>query len=173
MLHGELPGDVTNGVLVQISGGTAPTGSATAALQTTGNTKLDTLHTDLGLLATAAAQTSSNTKLDTLHTDLAALTDGTQRVKTALPTGAHIGTPLTVGTSSAQFGSQATTIGYAIFSAPVANTATIYLGRATGVTTSTGIELAPGDSILLPCANINEIWAISGTASQNCRALAQ
>jgi hypothetical protein len=113
--------------------------------------------------------TSTNTKLDTLHTDL---TNGTQVAKPPLPTGTHAGADLTVGVSSAAFASQATTIGVAIFAAPIANTVAIYLARATGVTTGTGIELLPGDSIPLPCANTNEYFAISGTASQHCRALA-
>lgn len=50
------------------------TGLATSALQTTANTKLDTINTSIGAistgLATSALQTTSNTKLDTLNTSL-------------------------------------------------------------------------------------------------------
>lgn len=159
------------------------TGLATSANQTSTNTKLDTLHTDLGALATIIGHVdglegfvdgletligSTNTAIAATNT---ALADGTQKVKTSLPTGTHIGGNINPNGSSVQFASQATTIGLATFTALLANTAAVYIGRATGVTTSTGIELNPGDSITLPCANTNEYWAIS-TASQNVRALA-
>jgi hypothetical protein len=65
-------------------------GASTAANQTSANTKLDTLHTDIGTLigdlaalATGANQTSANTKLDTLHTDLGTLISDLGALSTA------------------------------------------------------------------------------------------
>ena len=100
-----------------------------------------------------------------------AMTDGTQKVKTSLPTSTHIGTNANPNGSAVQFGSQATTIGIATFAALSTNTAEVFIGRGSGVTTSTGIPIAPGQSVTLPCANINEYYVISA-ASQNVRALA-
>lgn len=135
----------TRPVFVELTDGTTAVAVATSALQTIGNTSLASLVT--------------------------AQTDGTQKVKTSLPTGTHGGADLATGASSAAFASQATTIGYIFVTALLANTAAVYLARNTSVTTSTGIELNPGDSIPLPCANANEWFAISA-ATQHLRVVA-
>lgn len=46
------------------------------------------------------------------------------------------------------------------------NTGNIYLGNSSGVTTSDGFELCPGESITLPITNSNLVYLISDTASQ-------
>lgn len=46
-----------------------------------------------------------------------------------------------------------------------ANTAKIYVGGS-GVLTTTGIELAPGDSFWFPLGDPSKIYCISGSASQ-------
>lgn len=75
-------------------------------------------------------------------------------------------------TNAHAFASAKTSINLAVFSAPLANTKPVYLGRASTVTTSTGIELQPGDSATLPCRDVSEWYAITGTATQNVHAVA-
>lgn len=53
-----------------------PSGAATSAKQDTGNTSLASIDTKLSSQATAANQTSTNTKLDTLHSDALPATTG-------------------------------------------------------------------------------------------------
>lgn len=48
---------------------------------------------------------------------------------------------------------------------PTPNTDIIWVGRA-NVTTSTGMPLAPGESLTLPVDNGDDLYAISTTASQ-------
>jgi hypothetical protein len=98
-------------------------------------------------------------------------TSGAQRVKTSAPSGAHAGANVATSSTAGALTSQATTIGYIIVTALLANTAAIFLARGAGVTTGTGIELNPGDSIPLPCENANEWFAISA-AAQNLRFVA-
>lgn len=74
-------------------------------------------------------------------------------------------------TNSHQFGSAAATIGVMV-SCPIANTKPVYVAFATGVTTSTGVELNPGDREFFPVSNANKLWAITGTATQHAHALA-
>ncbi len=83
------------------------------------------------------------------------------------------GHDIATGVSATQGGSQATTNGYAWFSTPLANTAAIYLGKGSGVTTGIGIELQPDRAIRLACANTSEWWTISGSASQHCHVVAE
>lgn len=51
--------------------------------------------------------------------------------------------------------------------ASVNNTANVYVGRDSGVTTANGFELAPGEANLLPRIPTNNIWLIGGAASQS------
>jgi hypothetical protein len=51
------------------------------------------------------------------------------------------------------------------------NTVSIFIGFATGVTTSTGFEIKPGEREFFPVSNASNIFAITGTATQNARAL--
>jgi hypothetical protein len=79
-------------------------------------------------------------------------------------------------TNSHPFGtSAAATIGVLV-SAPAENTATVYVGLATGVTsgaTGKGYPLVPGASIFLRgILNSNLVYAITGAATQNVHALA-
>jgi len=99
------------------------------------------------------------------QTTLAAIstaqTDGTQKVKTSLPSGTHVGVDAAPNGAAVQFSSVVTTIGWADFSALIANTAPIYIGRGAGVTASTGLEILPGASRRLPCANLNEYYVFA------------
>lgn len=52
-----------------------------------------------------------------------------------------------------------------IVKAHPANTVTIYIGKS-GVTSSSGIPLAAGDSIPLPVKNLNEIYGVTTTTGQ-------
>lgn len=72
---------------------------------------------------------------------------------------------LAVGTSSVQLTSLAVTQGVTI-KADDDNTDSIYVGVATGVTTSTGYRLKAGQSVFVGCSNANLQWVISGAASQ-------
>ncbi len=57
---------------VDQSGNPVTPGDASAANQVTANGKLDTLHTDLGLVATAAAQATANSSLSSIATNTGA-----------------------------------------------------------------------------------------------------
>lgn len=79
-------------------------------------------------------------------------------------------------TASHPFGTSAVATIGVLVSAPSENTATVYVGLATGVTsgaTGKGVPLVPGASIFLPgVLNSNLVYAITGTATQNVHALA-
>ncbi len=82
------------------------------------------------------------------------------------------GVPLSLSvTTILQFAASPCPVNLAVVSAPLANTAACYVGFHQALTTSNGIELQPGDSVTLPVANLNQIYAITGTATQNLRAL--
>ena len=71
----------------------------------------------------------------------------------------------TVGTSAAALASSAPADSLT-FLADASNSATIVLGNASSVTTSTGFPLAAGASVSLKISNSNLIYAISGSSSQ-------
>lgn len=101
-----------------------------------------------------------------------ALASGLHRVKSSASTSTHVGTDANSTGAAVQFASQPTTIGLAVFSALGANgSVPVYLGRGEDVTASTGIELASGNSITLPCDNIDEWWVFSAS-STHCHAVA-
>lgn len=78
-------------------------------------------------------------------------------------------------TTAFRFVSKVCPSNLAVFSAPLVNTAALYLafhGAVTSGATGTGIELQPGDSVVLPVSNTNQVYAITGTATQNVHALA-
>lgn len=156
---------------VEISDGTNPLGTLGNPVRTRGSD---------GTNSTPAADAAARPLF-------AELSDGTNPVGTSgnplrvnptavvPPATSDAGQNLSLGdTSSHQFASAACTLGVMI-SAPLTNTAAIYIGRATGVTsgaTGKGIELQPGDREFFPAANANEYWAITGTATQNVHAVA-
>ena len=114
---------------------------------------------------------SEGTLLDVLAALGGGSTPSSATTKPAAPTGSSVGVNLAVTGTAAQFTSTATTTNLAVFTALAANTTAVYIGRGNGVTTSTGIELNPGDSITLPCANISEYWVIASGAGPAVRAL--
>jgi hypothetical protein len=67
-------GDLGAGT-VNVTATVSTAGLATSALQTSANTKLDTLHADLGTTLHTDLATTLAGKLDTLHTDILALKD--------------------------------------------------------------------------------------------------
>jgi hypothetical protein len=71
----------------------------------------------------------------------------------------------TIGISAVQLANNACTRGV-IVKAMNTNSVAVYLGNA-AVTTGTGYELGPGESVTIPISNSDLIYAISGTASQN------
>ena len=71
----------------------------------------------------------------------------------------------TVGTSAAALASSAPADSLT-FLADASNSASIVLGIASSVTTSTGFPLAAGASVSLKISNSNLIYAISGSSSQ-------
>ncbi len=157
--------EVATAPFVQISDGTNPVGTVAHPLVVSGTIDVDTT-----ALATAAKQDTGNTSLATIATN----TTGNLPTKVGASASVDAGANINLNdTNSHRAASLATSLGYATFSAPLANTAPIYLGRATGVTTSTGIELLPGQSKDLPCANTNEWWAVTGTATQACHVVAE
>jgi hypothetical protein len=98
-----IPGDATNGLFVQVKASALPTGAATAAAQTTGNTSLATLAgavsgTEMQVdvlssalptgAATAANQSTGNTSLATLAGAVSGTEMQVDVVSSALPSGA-------------------------------------------------------------------------------------
>ena len=73
----------------------------------------------------------------------------------------------TIGTSSAQMTSTSFTCNKGVtITADMSNQGTIYVGNATGVTSSTGFPLEAGDAMFLPIANPTLVYIIADTASQ-------
>ena len=106
-------------------------------------------------------QTSTNTKLDTMDGVLDNI-DTASTVGSGFTNGSA-----TIGTSSAQMTSTSFTCNKGVtVTADMSNTGTLYVGNATGVTTSTGFPLEAGDAMFLPIANPTLVYIISDTASQ-------
>ncbi len=172
---------------------------ATSAKQDTGNTSLASIVTNTGnipakgtavmtgampvtlatndtlglTLATAAAQATAQTSLTTIAAFGAAGTP-IRTLNGVVAGSVDPGHNISVVSGSATAAaSQATTNGYAWFSAPAANTVPIYLGKSSAVTTGLGIEFYPGDKLLLACANTSEWFAITGTSTQACHVVAE
>lgn len=87
----------------------------------------------------------------------------------AAAVGAATATSLTT-TNAIQLASASCTLGVWV-SAPLANTAAVYVGDST-VTTASGIELQPGDREFFPVANANLLYLRTGTTTQSVRTLA-
>lgn len=134
----------------------AATGGATSVKQSDGSQKTQVVD-------------SGGTNLGTTANPVVTKTGGTATT--------DAGQTLTLNTTNAFTFAAAATSGRGngggiIVSAPLANTAPVYLARANTLTTATGIELLPGDSIPLPCDNANEWSARTGTATQVLQAVA-
>lgn len=69
------------------------------------------------------------------------------------------------GTATALTGSNIPCRTMPIVKAHPANTVTIFIGKS-GVTSSSGIPLAAGDSIPVPAKNLNEIYGVTTTTGQ-------
>jgi hypothetical protein len=95
-------------------------------------------------------------------------------VVTSVDPGQNLSLP---DTASHAFASAACKIGVMV-SCPLGNSAAVYIGLGAGVTsdnTGKGIELQPGDREFFPLGvsgNANQLYAITGTATQNVHALA-
>lgn len=192
-----------DGTAVAVEAGSAllVTGSATAANQTNGSQKTQVVDGS-GNVAPAgdAAARASFVKVtngtQTMPTGDAAtrpvfveLTDGAAAVGTAgnpvrvSPTAVVASASTDDGqnlslsdTNQHVFASSAVASIGVLVSAPSENTATVYVGLGTGVTsgaTGKGYPLVPGASVFLPgILNSNLVHAITGTATQNVHALA-
>ncbi len=143
---------------------------ATSAKQDTGNTSLATIAASAAGSKTAGQATAANSVPVVLASDQGAIPN-------VVVTSTDTGQNLSLGdTASHQFASAACKAGILV-SCPLANTAAVYIGLASGVTsgsTGKGIELQPGDREFIPLGvgNATQIWAITGTATQNVHALA-
>jgi hypothetical protein len=71
-----------------------------------------------------------------------------------------------IANTASQLPSQSVVVSV-IVKAANSNTSTIYLGFSSGVTSSNGFELGPGESLTLPVNNVNKIYAIATSGSQN------
>jgi|GEM_PF-4502031 len=91
-------GDSSGNIGVNVQSSALPAGAATATGQATGNASLGSIDTKLSSQATSANQTSANTKLDQIHSDLVA---GVAVTGSALPTGASTGAKQDTGNASA------------------------------------------------------------------------
>ncbi len=143
---------------------------ATSAKQDTGNTSLATIAASAAGSKVAGQATAANSAPVVLASDQGAIPNV---VVTSVDPGQNLSLP---DTASHQFASAACKVGIDL-SAPLANTAPVYYGFASTVTsgaTGKGIELQPGQSRFVPlgAGNASQIWAITGTATQNLHALA-
>ena len=71
-----------------------------------------------------------------------------------------------VTATASQLSSQAVVVSVVV-KASNNNTGTVYIGFSSGVTASNGFELGPGESLTLPVNNVNKLYAISNSGSQN------
>lgn len=143
---------------------------ATAAKQDTGNTSLATIAASAAGSKAAGQATSANSVPVVLASDQGAIPN-------VVVTSTNIGQNLSLpDTSSHQCASASCKVGVFV-ACPIENTAIVYVGFGTGVTsgpTGTGMPMAPGDREFIPLGvgNANQIWAITGTATQNFHTLA-
>ncbi len=86
------------------------------------------------------------------------------------------GQNLSLGDTDAHaFLSAPSSIGLVMVSAPLTNTAPVFYGFASTVSagaTGKGIELQPGDRVLIPAANASAIYCVTATITQNVHAVA-
>jgi len=162
-----------------------PTGAATSALQTTGNTALTTINTTLGTpmqqtggsvtanlgtlngAATAALQTTGNTALTTINTTLGTPmqnSGGSVSISSlpALVSAFYSGQKTSTGTAVALSTSQAISNGV-IVQALSTNAGLVYIGPS-GVTTSTGFQLQPGQATSVAVNNLSTVFVIAATS---------
>lgn len=101
---------------------------------------------------------------------------GPARTAAALSASTDNGQNLSLSDTDAHaFGTSAAASIGVMVSAPLGNTAAVYIGLGSGVTsgnTGKGIELQPGDREFFPVSNATLLYAITGTATQNVHALA-
>lgn len=110
-------------------------------------------------LATAAGQTAGNASAAAAKTNLDAIKAAVAPV--AAPSIAN----KTIATTATQLDAAATTRGVVVISLPLSAGSAIRVGTRDGVTTSTGVQVAPGQSKPFLCANANLLWAIVETTA--------
>ena len=145
---------------VAISGSALPTGAATSALQTTGNTSLASIATAVANIpatpATAALQTTANTSLATIAT----------AIQAAIPAGANVIGGVTIADGSlVSLGAKAD----AVITNPASSGSLIALikGLLTGINSLvTGTILAAGNSIIGACFSAANVVAGSSVTRQ-------
>lgn len=173
----------------------ALSGISTAANQTSSNTKLDTLHTDLTAIDShvdglETLVTATNTKLDTVHTDLGTIdthVDGLETLVTSTNTkldtlhtdlgtiatnqgvpsgGPKVERKTSVGTGlSTQFATQALTHGLTLFNE--STTIDLRWGTSSG---SANYQVVPprSYSVFIECSNANVIFIGSASSTVDC-----
>lgn len=136
---------------------------ATHAKQDTGNTSLSSIDTKLSSQATAANQSTANTSLSAINTD-------TTAIKTSLAT-ATFSTPaaVTCTGSATALASGAAVKGVRV-QADYANTTNVRVGDS-NISTTRGIQLAPGDVIFIETANASNIYQIAESGSPKINVL--
>ena len=159
-------GSNTIGSINNISGTVSlPTGAATSALQTSGNSTLTTINTTLGSPFQAGGSIGN-----TAFGVSGSLPAGSNNIgsvnvanfpSTALPTTPLAGHQTSTGTAVA-IGSGALVNG-AIIQALAANAGNVYIGPS-GVSTSTGFQLQPGQATSIAVSNLGAIYLISATS---------
>lgn len=158
-----------------------PTGASTSALQTTGNTSLSSIDTKTPALGQALAAASvpvvlTASQLTTLTplssvtvtqatgTNLHTVVDSGSITATppALPSAMLSGQQAATGTAAAL--PSGSLVNGVIVQALSTNTASVYVGK-TGVTTSTGFELQPGQATSVAVANLSDVFIVGNTQS--------
>lgn len=103
--------------------------------------------------------------------------DGPVSAANPVPTGSFaqsfVAGQTSVGVSAVQVQSSSQVCRHGVqVKANMGNTGIIYVGHSSGVTTSNGYELGPGESVFVPIDNVNKVYVISDTASQGISWLA-
>lgn len=147
-----------HGVLTTINTSASTTATKTA--------NLDNISTKSNNIATSAgAINSDTTSMSNKLTTIDSVLDEIETANTVGSTFTNGST--TIGTSSAQMTSTSFTCNKGVtITADMSNQGTIYVGNATGVTSSTGFPLEAGDAMFLPIANPTLVYIIADTASQ-------
>ncbi len=147
-----------HGVLATINTSASTTATKTA--------NLDNISTKSNNIATSAGAINSDTT--SMSNKLTTIDSVLDEIETANTVGsAFTNGSTTIGTSSAQMTSTSFTCNKGVtITADMSNQGTIYVGNATGVTSSTGFPLEAGDAMFLPIANPTLVYIIADTASQ-------
>jgi len=152
---------------VTITASVLPAGAATSALQTSGNSTLSDIKTN-------TSDNATETTLAGISTDTGNIDTNTSNIEsnTDIPnTPRHNEITVTTAGTRVQFTASDIPIKGGVVKADKDNDGNIYLGGS-GVDSSNGFDLAPGESVPVFFRNLNLLWADADTDGNKARYIA-